>query len=228
MQALLDIGATRSQSLPDSAQSLLAGQLLTPLTMYTRWSETYAIDNGAFSGFRYEQFQSLLHRERDAREQCLFVVVPDVPGSARRTLEVWQHRFTLVPGGWRLAYACQDGSENSQVPWDECAAVFIGGTTDWKLSAHVIAIIKAAKILRKHIHIGRVNTRERWSYFEKLGADTCDGSGLAQYDWMLEKIAAGPPDMPLFDGEIARASIALESDGGTVASRDKSSTGVPE
>ncbi len=39
-----------------------------------------------------------------------------------------------------------------------------------------------------HVHIGRVNTKKRFSLYEQLGADTCDGSGIAMYDHMLEQI----------------------------------------
>ncbi len=198
MKLLLDISETRAESLPDAVNTLLIGQLLTPLTMYTRWGDPYAIDNGAFTKFRADRFASLLERESDCRGGCLFVAVPDVVGSARRTREIWQYRNDMVPEGWPLAYVCQDGSENIGIPWDECEAVFIGGSTEWKMSANAAAIIKAAKVLGKHVHVGRVNTRRRFRHFDELGADTCDGSGLARYDWMLEKLTA-TDDHPLFD-----------------------------
>jgi hypothetical protein len=67
-------------------------------------------------------------------------------------------------------------------------AIFIGGSTDWKLSQHAVAIIKAAKALGKWAHVGRVNTPARFEYFEKLGADSIDGTGLSRYSWMRERI----------------------------------------
>lgn len=199
MHLLLDISETRANQLPDAVLPMVCGQLLTPLTMFTRWSDTYAIDNGAFTKFRVERFDSLLERESECKGGCLFVAVPDVVGSARRTREIWQHRYSMVPEGWPLAYVCQDGSENVGIPWDECHAVFIGGTTHWKLSVEAAAIIKAAKVLGKHVHVGRINTPRRWRHFESLGADTCDGSGLARYDWMLTRLTR-KDDHPLFDG----------------------------
>lgn len=199
MKLLLDIGESKANALPGDCSHLVLGQLLTPLTQYTRWADTYAIDNGAYTMFRAAKFAALLERESQAKAGCLFVAVPDVVGSARRTREVWKYRDSMVPQGWPLAFVCQDGTENIGVPWDECAAVFIGGTTHWKMSPEAAAIVKAAKIIGKHVHVGRINTRRRWQHFEKLGADTCDGSGVARFDWMLQKIASPHEAMPLFE-----------------------------
>ncbi len=200
MELLLDISETRADELPRSVIKMVRGQLLTPLTGYARWSDNFAVDNGAFTKFRVERFAALLERESAFKSDCLFVAVPDVVGSARRTREIWKYRDDMVPRGWPLAYVCQDGSEDIGIPWDECQAVFIGGSTHWKMSEHASAIVKAAKVLGKHVHIGRVNTRRRWKHFAHLGADTCDGSGISRYDWMLERIAAKEPPT-LFDAD---------------------------
>jgi hypothetical protein len=87
-----------------------------------------------------------------------------------------------------LALACQDGQEHLPIPWDSIAAVFIGGSTSWKASHHVIHIIKAAKILQKHVHVGRINDPLRWKHFEDLGADSCDGTGISRYSHMRQAI----------------------------------------
>jgi hypothetical protein len=166
------------------------GQLLTPLTRYRLRdpNRPWAIDNGAFAGLDIPAFRALLQRERDRRDQCLFVTVPDVVGSARRTLEVFERwRVELV--GWKLALACQDGQEHLPIPWDEIEAVFIGGSTNWKGSDHATQIIKAAKALGKWAHVGRVNHPARFDHFEKIGADSCDGTGIARYTHMREAIA---------------------------------------
>jgi hypothetical protein len=181
----------------------LAGQLLTPLTMFPLWGDPYAIDNGAFTTFKADKFAELLDREADTMGGCLFVSVPDVVGSARRTRELWDYRFDFVPHhGWPLAYVAQDGAEDANIPWDDLDAIFIGGTTEWKLGRDAAAIVKTAKVLGRHVHIGRVNTPERFWHFERLGADTCDGTGLALYPPMLAKLAAslrGGELHPLFD-----------------------------
>lgn len=165
------------------------GQLLTPLTRYTLRdpSAPWAIDNGAFARFDADAFTSLLAREEHHKANCIFVTVPDVVGSARRTLEVFE-RWAPRLGDWKLALACQDGQENLPIPWDIISAVFIGGSTGWKLSEHVTQIVRAAQALSKHTHVGRVNDPARWKHFEDLGVDTGDGTGIARYTHMREAI----------------------------------------
>jgi hypothetical protein len=176
---------------------LILGQLLTPLTGYSDWGGLYAIDNGAFSGFPAEKFERLLKRQEAAGQlrlqDCLFVTVPDIVGNARRTLELWNLRerwFSDRAPHWsnRLALVAQDGLEDLEIPWREVGAIFIGGGDPWKDSRASGDIVKTAKTLGVFVHVGRVNTPKRFDHFEQLGADTCDGSGVAMYDHMLEKI----------------------------------------
>ena len=91
-----------------------------------------------------------------------------------------------------LALVAQDGLENFTIPWDDIGAIFIGGSTKWKLSIHVRHIIKAAQALGMWVHIGRVNDPSRFRYFKELGADSVDGSGISQYSWMRERLAMEP------------------------------------
>lgn len=164
-------------------------QIFTPESRHNakRPECKFCIDNGAFAYFDEPSFLTLLERERARRDLCRFVAVPDVVGSARRTLEVfeeWKQRLC----DWPLALVCQDGQEHLPIPWKEIAAVFIGGSTDWKMSQHASACIKAAKAIGKWIHVGRVNTPGRFEYFEKLGADSIDGTGLSRYTHMRKAI----------------------------------------
>lgn len=188
MIALLDNG----QDLAACATELGcdAGQLLTPLTRYRLRDpeRPWAIDNGGFTGFDGPAFLSLLERETHHRDRCLFVTVPDVLGSARRTLEIFSHWSPRLTG-WKLALACQDGQEHLPIPWGDIAAVFIGGSTSWKCSEHAGQIVRAAKILGKWVHAGRINHGERFEHFRKLGADSIDGTGLARYSHMRQAIA---------------------------------------
>lgn len=164
-------------------------QLLTPLTRFKRKNAEarFAIDNGAFAGFEKKAFLSLLEREREAMHLCRFVAVPDVVGSARRTLEVFQHwRFELC--GWPLALVLQDGQENLEIPWKGIEAIFIGGSTEFKLSEAVKHCIKAARAMDKWVHVGRVNSPERFDKFEALGADSIDGTGISRYSHMRKRI----------------------------------------
>lgn len=174
-------------------------QLLTPTSrrLPQRINEPFAIDNGAFAGFNYKEFFSLLDREEERRKLCRFVAVPDVVASARRTLELFDMYFPLM-SQWPLALVAQDGLEDLRIPWENIAAIFIGGTTEWKLSVHAQRIIKAAKALGRWVHAGRVNTPARFEYFEALGADSIDGTGLARYSWMRSEIYKSHKEPKLF------------------------------
>ena len=166
-------------------------QLLTPLTRFNRQQpeSPFAIDNGAFSkkGFQRDAFESLLKREFQSRDLCRFVTVPDVVGSARRTLEVFDFWFPRL-AHWKLAYVCQDGQEDIPIPFEHIDALFIGGSTKWKESPHAIACIRAARAIGVWVHIGRINSPDRFEGFFQLGADSCDGTGIAQYSKMREKV----------------------------------------
>ncbi|WP_374413324.1 hypothetical protein [Novosphingobium colocasiae] len=176
------------------------GQLLTPLTRYRLRdpSRPWAIDNGGFKELDVPGLMTLMKREEHHRENCLFVAVPDIVGSAQRTLELFDV-FAPQFDGWPLALVCQDGQEGLPIPWSRISAVFIGGSTSWKLSGHVLQIIRTAKLLGKHVHAGRVNDPARFQHFEDAGADTCDGSGLARYSHMRANVAKRGQVATLFD-----------------------------
>lgn len=176
------------------------GQLLTPLTRYRLRdpSKPWAIDNGAFARFDAKAFLSLLRREKARMADCRFLTVPDVVGSARRTLEVFDHWVPRLKG-WPLALACQDGQEHLPIPWNDIAAVFIGGSTNWKCGPHAAHIIKAAQAMGKWVHVGRVNDAVRFRHFEELGVDSADGSGLARYTHMRRAVAPRETADPVLD-----------------------------
>jgi len=164
-------------------------QLFTPLTRRNPQhpEQMFAMDNGAFSRFSVGGFMSMLAKHEPRKHLCRFVAAPDVVGSARRTLECFRHWQSRL-ASWPVAFVCQDGQEDLDLPWDSCAAVFIGGSTEWKMSKHASAIVKASKVIGRWCHVGRINTPGRLEYFEELGADSCDGTGLAQYSHMRKAI----------------------------------------
>ena len=209
MRFLIDKGANDILAKRAKHPDFVAGQLLTPLTRFSNGGGTFAIDNGAFSGFDANGFRSLLAREEANKGECLFVTVPDVVGNARRTLELWSHRERFVQD-WPLAFVAQDGAENLEIPWAGMAAVFIGGRDPWKDSQASLDIVKTAKTLGLHVHVGRVNNAKRFRLFAEAGADTCDGSGIAMYDHMLDSLVRemrGVPEPTLFDGMDDRLDV---------------------
>ena len=199
MKFLLDSRAKQYIELQESHGEFIGGQLLTPLTRFAYLGHAFAIDNGAYSGFKADAFKSLLFRQNEHREHCLFVVCPNVVGSSRRTLEIF-NEFACQLERWPVALAAQDGVDDLPIPWRLIEAIFIGGSTEWKMSKSALDVCKTARILGKHVHVGRVNTIARFRHF-KDHADTCDGSGVSRFGWMLQAIADGEnKDRPLLDG----------------------------
>ena len=151
----------------------------------------WAADNQAFTrGFDPDKFFPWLESLRPFRERCLFVTVPDVVGDAIQTLYNWRH-WRRHFSGWPLAFVAQDGQEDLAMPSD-FAALFIGGSTEWKESSAAISCIKRAQLRGAHIHIGRVNWGRRYRMFAQLkGSEkfTCDGT-RTRYDGTQKAMAA--------------------------------------
>lgn len=144
----------------------------------------WAADLGCLDGPTYvkrirfnQQLADWLKSLVPFRDKCLFVAGGDVVGNAEATLETYEE-FSRYFAGWPLAYVAQNGAEDLEIPAD-CAAVFVGGDTEWKCSAAAVSVIKRGQEMGKHIHIGRVNWGARYRMFRVLeGSDdfTCDGT----------------------------------------------------
>lgn len=151
---------------------------------------TWCADNCAFSGsFDPAKFLAWLEQVSPYRDTCLFVSVPDIVGNAAGTQRLWLEWQPKL-AGWPLAFVCQDGQLPQDIP--KCAAVFIGGTTDWKLSPAALACIYEAQRRRIHVHIGRVNWWKRYAHFRRIpGSDafTCDGT-RQRFDGIERTISA--------------------------------------
>ena len=144
----------------------------------------WGADNEAYSGgFDPDRFFPWLERMKPFRDACLFVAVPDVVGNSIATLELYREWATHFHGYWPLAFVAQDGQENLPLP-DYYDTLFVGGTTEWRLSPAAVSVIRRAQSAGKHIHIGRVNWGKRYRYFRMMkGSDswTCDGT-RARFD----------------------------------------------
>ena len=181
MYPLID---TRANQLMFFAQQCgfpdMHGQLVTPLGHAAIHPlKKFAIDNGGYMRALPVKWRRTLERAFPHRENCLFVTLPDIVGDARRTLELFHlFRPEVVEMGYPIALVAQDGIENLEIPWRLFSAIFVGGTTEWKMGRHALNVIRAAQWQGKHVHVGRVNTGNRWEIFAREGADTFDGSGL--------------------------------------------------
>jgi hypothetical protein len=143
---------------------------------------TWAGDNGCFKNpdqFNLDRFLRWLDR-RGPRQHCLFAVAPDVVSNPLSTLA---RSLPVLPKlraeGWRGAFVAQDGVTPEEIPWNELDTLFIGGSTNWKISSSVPPLIQEARRRHKSTHMGRVNTRERLLLAAQLGIDSVDGTLLA-------------------------------------------------
>jgi hypothetical protein len=156
----------------------------------------WAADNGAFTkspgGFNDAKFRQMLGREtlKEYAGSCMFVVAPDklvvlpdgtVIGDAAGTLEMfpdWAREIRAA--GFPVALVAQNGLEAmlDQVPWGLVDVLFIGGSTEWKLSDAARICLAEARARGKGTHMGRVNSLKRLSHAASSLIDTADGTFL--------------------------------------------------
>lgn len=162
----------------------------------------WAADNDCFQGLDEAAYVRMLDRIAGLAG-CLWVTVPDVVGDVEATLELFDKWAPeLEARELPMALVAQDGLEHNldRVQWDRIAAVFIGGSTEWKESAAALHVARAARAHGKLVHWGRVNTRRRFDLIVAGGvADSFDGSKWARFRktyldgglaWMLETAVA--------------------------------------
>jgi hypothetical protein len=99
---------------------------------------------GVFLRFDQRSWKRLLDQAEDDRP--VFVTLPDMVGDATRTLELFEY-FKLRTNEVPRALVLQDGIERARIPWDDVAAVFVGGIDAFKFSREAIAAAKTAKML---------------------------------------------------------------------------------
>jgi hypothetical protein len=140
----------------------------------------WCADNGAFSDkFDETKWWKFLVDNAHATDDCLFAVAPDVVGDAAATLArslPWLPKIRAL--GYPAAFVLQDGATADTIPWGEFDALFIGGSTEYKLSAGARTIAVEAKRRGKWLHMGRVNSEKRWRYADAIGCDSVDGTFL--------------------------------------------------
>ena len=159
--------------------SLRWGHIVTP----TKWGNgiqdgrVWCMDNGVFTGaFSEADFWAKLVQMKPYKETCLFVVAPDVVANAIATMSAYRYwGGHIKESGWPVAFAAQDGQELFDFP-PEYDALFIGGSTEWKMSTAADDCILRAKAQQKWVHVGRVNSQRRIRHFQLMGVDSVDGT----------------------------------------------------
>jgi len=159
------------------------GCLLTPRagnTVESMCGLPWAADNDCFNGFDESRYLSMLQKIKG--QSPLFVTSPDVVGDAEATISMFYTWEPVIRSyGLPVALVLQDGQEHLDMPWSRINAVFIGGSTEYKLGDKVRWLVREAKFRDKWVHMGRVNSNQRLSYARDIGCDSADGSGYSRF-----------------------------------------------
>lgn len=148
---------------------------------------TWCADNGCYTEKHWTEqaWWSFLERNAHDAAACRFATLPDVVADARATWARSEPHVDAVRAlGYPAALVAQDGLEDLEIPWDAFDALFIGGSTEWKLGTIARDLCHEAKARGKWVHVGRINTARRYAYAATpyatggMGADSCDGTKL--------------------------------------------------
>lgn len=139
----------------------------------------WAGDNGCFAKPDRRQEDFLAWLGQLPKQDALFVPAFDVVGNAKLTLERSTPMFDLIRSlGFRPAFVAQDGIDDTTIPWAQFDALFIGGSTEFKLGPTAEALTREAKLRGKWVHMGRVNSFKRLKLANSWGCDSADGTYL--------------------------------------------------
>lgn len=199
---MLYLTGVLSPSVRELVESGRLGAVHTPASGYVHPGGPWLADSGCFGqGYPGDDAYLAWLASRD-REGCIMATAPDVVGDHDATVA---RSAPMIPRiralGYRVGFVLQDGATVHNVPWADVDAVFIGGTTDWKLGPDVPPLIAAAKARGMWVHAGRVNSGRRYRYMQALGVDSCDGTYLAfGPDQLLPNVLAWTSQLNLFGG----------------------------
>lgn len=169
------------------------GRLLSP-RQYSRVDATaalgwtWAADNDCFQGLNERRYVAMLDAITGI-PRCRFVVAPDVVADAKATDRLWDRWWQeLVDRDLPIAYVAQDGVTDMDIPWAYIAALFIGGTTEFKLGRTAAALAQRAHAYDVWVHMGRVNSGRRIRYAASIGCDSVDGTKYSRFrkTWLQE------------------------------------------
>lgn len=160
------------------------GRLVTPRhypSMHEHPDElVFAADNDCFQGDEPAWLQ-MLDALSGAGGELKFATVPDVVGDAYATARMFaRYAPELEARGLPLALVLQDGIDELdywlRTVWHRLDAVFVGGSTEFKLGPVARELVDRAKGDGKWAHMGRVNSRRRIDIARSFGCDSVDGT----------------------------------------------------
>jgi hypothetical protein len=143
----------------------------------------WAADTGCYAnpeGYDDDRWLAWLEQRLPWRDRCLFAAAPDRVGDPVATLALARPVLPSIRSlGFRAALVAQDGIEHMPIPWDEFDALFMGGSTRWKLSEAAYALSAEADARGKWTHMGRVNSWSRLAAATVGGCRSADGTTIA-------------------------------------------------
>lgn len=179
--------ATMTGPALDAMDDGALGAILTPDT----WPRGYApadrvagwawiADNACFNqGDNFDPDRWLAWLSTLPPTGCRFATAPDVVGDWPSTLDQAEFYLDRIRvAGFPAAIVLQDGATPGEVPWPEVDAVFVGGSTEWKLSDAARRICDEARWRGKWVHMGRVNSLERFKLAHSWRCHSVDGTYL--------------------------------------------------
>lgn len=171
-----------TEPIRDAMSAGLLGCITTPKQGNVYFPDEWdtIADNGCFSDAWRERawFDWLTQQPRTMR----FAAAPDVfdPSGAPchdATLERWRKFGPLIERhGFTPAFVLQVGATADTIP--DAPAVFIGGTTEWKLGPIARRIVEKVRDRGSWVHMGRVNSLRRLRYAAEIGCQSADGTFL--------------------------------------------------
>jgi hypothetical protein len=161
---------------PGALAHLMSASPTKKHRMQPRPGTEWALDNGVFgaweNGREWDEEPFYAYLSDYSYHLPLWAVVPDWVADRERTLELWaEHAPAVRAYGVPLAFVCQDGMDERDVPAD-ADIIFIGGTTSWKWDTLPGWCEKFPRV-----HVGRVNTYNLLWEARELGVESCDGTG---------------------------------------------------
>lgn len=170
--------------------------LLTPDNPTPRPHLKHGIDNGAWwahrnaKPFREAPFESLVERHGASSD---FVVIPDIVAGGMDSLNFslkWIPRLLHLK---KILLPVQDGMDIFSVVdvlhRFSNVGIFLGGSTEWKLKTMFQWGVVAATV-KRHYHVGRVNTMRRIRLAAEAGADSFDGTSATMFSCTLPMLEA--------------------------------------
>lgn len=171
-----------------NADNSIWGVIITPYNNRKLTLEyKVCIDNGNYSKeFSWSSYKKFLDSKLPYKHIINFVTVPDKVASHKETILLYkQYSDSISKMGYNISFVLQDGCGYDDIPTD-CSWLFVGGTTEYKLSKQVADIIVKTN---KPVHVGRVNSEKRIRYFYELGVKSVDGTTICyQPDIVFNKL----------------------------------------